>query len=597
MKNPVKNILGRSGRGRKGMLILVAALLTASLFYACKKSFLSYTPQGSLSAQVLASKKGSAELLIGAYAILDGQGNGLPITNSSNYGSTSPDNYIYGGSLGGDGHGDYVTIIPGSGYFDDKWKADYEGVTRCDDVLRAVANATDMTADEKANTIAQAKFLRGHFYFDLKKMFSNVPWIDENTTDFKQPNTVDIWPHIEADFKAAADSLPDTQPDAGRANKWAAMSYLAKTYLYEHQYDKAKSYFDQVIPNGKTALGIHYDLFPQFEDNIRPEKELVSPEAVFPIEMSANVGNGSISTANQGDMQNYPIGAPWGCCADYTPSIDLVNAYRTDPATGLPYLDDYNSHPVKNDLGINSDQPFTPDTGTVDPRLDWTVGRRGIPFDDWGIEPGAVWLYNTAGSGPFVDKKDMFWQATASKYYDQNSWAPGTAINYLLLDFADVLLMAAECEAQLGNLDAAEAYTNRVRNRAANPQGWAYKYVDDTNPLGGFSATPAANYVIKPYPSGAFAAGGKDYSLKAIYFERRLELAMEGHRFFDLVRWGIAEKVLNTYDAFELQYVNDYNLKQAFTPNKNEYFPIPQLEIDISTVNGQPTLKQNRGYN
>ncbi len=595
MKNIFKNIAKQQYKIKIATATCILLMTFALLFYACKKSFLDYTPQGALSANVLQTKAGVNTLLIGAYGVLDGQGNGLPLTNSLNFGSTSPDNYIYGGSFGGDAHGDIVPLIPSSGYFDDKWKADYEGVTRCDDVLKAAAKATDMTDEEKANAVAQAKFLRAHFYFDLKKMFNMVPWIDETTTDFKQPNNVDIWPNIEKDFQDAVDNLPETQTDAGRANKWAAMAYLAKAYLYEHEYDKAKSLFDQVITNGKTAAGVKYDLFDQYEDNFRPEKELVSPQAVFPIEMSANVGNGNISSANQGDMENFPVGAPWGCCGGYTPSVDLVNSFRTDPATGLPYLDDYNSHAVKNDIGVNADDPFTPDAGTLDPRLDWTVGRRGIPFDDWGIMPGPTWLYNVAFSGPFVDKKDMFWQQSSDKYYDQNSWAPGTAINYLVIDFADVILMAAECEAQLGNLDAAEAYVNRIRNRAAKPEGWVYKYIDDSNPLGGFSNTPAANYLIKPYPDGQFTANGKDYALKAIYFERKIELAMQGHRFFDLVRWGIAAQVLNTYYSYEGQYVNDANM-QTFVAGKNEYYPIPQLEIDVSSVAGKPTLTQNPGY-
>jgi hypothetical protein len=595
MKHPLHQISkflrpALRGTASSGMILLLIFLLPT-----CKKNFLNYTPQGALSADVLANKKGVGELLIGAYAALNGQGNGGPITGSGNYGSTSPDNYIYGGDFGGDAHGDGGPIAPTNGIFEDKWRADYEGVTRCNDVLKAVKEAKDMTIAEKADAIAEAKFLRGHYYFDLKKMFNKVPWIDENTTNFKQPNNVDIWPRIEADFKAASDSLPETQSDAGRANKWAAMSYLAKAYLYEHLYQQAKSLFDQIIPNGKTAAGIKYDLFMQYSDNVRPEKELESPQAVFPIEMSANVGNGSIATGNQGDMQNYPIAAPFGCCADYDPSIDLGNAFRTDPVTGLPYLDDYNSHQVKNDLGIASADPFTPDAGSLDPRIDWTIGRRGIPFDDWGIMPGADWMYNQALSGPYVDKKILFWQSTAKQYYDQNSWAPGSAVNYLVIDFADVLLMAAECETQLGNLDAAEAYTNRIRTRAANPQGFVYKYLDDNNPTGGFSTTPAANYFIKPYPAGAFATDGKDYALKAIYFERRLELAMLGHRFFDLVRWGTAQKALNDYYAFEPQYINDPNIK-PFTPNKNEYYPIPQAEIDLSAVNGKPTLTQNPGY-
>ena len=155
--------------------------------------------------------------------------------------------------------------------------------------------------------------------------------------------------------------------------------------------------------------------------------------------------------------------------------------------------------------------------------------------------------------------------------------------------------MAAECEAQLGNLDKAEEYVNRVRDRAANKDGWVYKYNDPGAPLGGFSTIPAADYFIMAYSTGEFATNGKDYALKAIYFERKLELAMEGYRFFDLARWGIADKALNAYIEYENKITTDL-LIAHFTKGKNEYYPIPQSEIDLGTVNGKSMLIQNPEY-
>jgi len=563
------------------------------LLSSCQKSFLDYTPQGALGENVLTNEDGLNQLLIGAYAWLYG--------STSNGGSdvflgyTSPSNWLFGGGNAVDAFGAGFPVVSTNSMFDAKWRADYDGVSMCNQVLTVAAKVTDMSKEDKENVIAQAKFLRGYFYFDLKKIFNQVPWIDETTADYNQPNDQDIWPNIEADFKFAMDSLPETQTDDGRANKWAAAAFLAKAYLYEHKYSDAKAIFDQVIANGQTTNGLKYDLNAQFEDNFRPEKELSSPEAVFSVAMAANVGNGSIYSANNGDMLEFPTNSPFGCCGNNDPTYDLANSYRTNAATGLPYLDDYNDHALKNDLGVSSDEPFTPDQGTVDPRLDWTVGRRGIPFLDWGIEPGEKWDLGRADVGPYHDKKDIYWQATADKYHDANSWAPGSAINYRVIGFDDVLLMAAECEAQLGNLDKAEAYVNRVRNRAANPEGWLYQYKDNSNPLDGFSDVPAAHYYVKPYPPGNFTGNGKEYALKAIYFERKLELAMEGHRFFDLVRWGILDATLNT----TYTYLAQYNASIAgilLTPVKNGYYPIPQSEIDISTVNGKQVLQQNPGY-
>jgi tetratricopeptide (TPR) repeat protein len=577
---------------------LVILLITTVSFYSCKKDFLDRTPIGTLSEEVVATPSGVNKLLIGAYAALDGQNLG-----SSTEWSASISNWIWGSVAGGDAHkgsdGTDQTpidpiaswaVTPSNPMIPDKWVVIYGGIDRVNRIFGILPKVENMTEEETKNVSGQAHFLRGHYYFELKRMYNMVPWIDENTTDFKQPNDKDIWPNIEADFKAAFDNLPEVQSEAGRANKWAAGAYLAKTYLYEHKFQEAKDLFDQVISQGITSNGIKFNLFPSIVDNFRPEKELVSPVAVFAVEMASNVGTGTINNATIGEMLNYPYGdSPFGCCGFFQPTIDLANSYRTD-ANGLPYLDDYNQHPVKNDMGLLSTDAFTPDADPLDPRIDWTIGRRGIPYLDWGLHPGQSWIRSQPYSGPYAPKKNIWWRAN-EEYHDNNSWAPATAINYLVIRFADVLLMAAEADAQLGHLDEAMALVNRVRERAANPAGWVYKYVDNSDPSKGFSNVAAANYSIKPYTT--FAT--KDFALKAIYFERKLELGMEGVRFFDLSRWGIAEKELNKFYSYEGKIVTDI-AGGHFTPNKNEYYPIPQTEIDKTTVGGKATLKQNPGY-
>jgi hypothetical protein len=164
-----------------------------------------------------------------------------------------------------------------------------------------------------------------------------------------------------------------------------------------------------------------------------------------------------------------------------------------------------------------------------------------------------------------------------------------------VIRFADVLLMAAEAEAKLGNLDQAQAHVNQVRARAADPVNYIYTYIDEDDPLKGYTTTPAANYVISVYPSGTFTAQGLEYALKAIYFERKLELAMEGHRFFDLVRWGIAAETLNKFFAYESTVTTDI-AGGTFVAGKHDYFPIPQRQIDLSTSGGVSSLTQNSGY-
>lgn len=591
------------------LIFIFIFILVGHVFLACDKEFLNKPAQGALSDDQLSNKAGVESLLTGAYAALDGQkyANSSAINLSGSSAWEAPaDNWIYGSIAGGDAHKgsngadqpsiDLIakfTTDASNGFLNSKWKTVYEGVTRANSVLYYLAKATDVTDEEATNFEGQARFLRAHYYFELKKMFNMVPWIDETTTDYNQPNTTDIWPKIEEDFLYAFNNLPATQSDVARANKWAAGAYLGKTYLYEKKYSAAKEIFDQVINQGQTSNGLKYNLVANFHDNFDAATEN-NAESVFAIQMVANDGTGTIANANQANMLNFPYNSPFRCCGFYQPSQDLVNSYRTD-ANGLPYLEDYNSHAVKNDMGLSSASEFTPDAGTLDPRLDWTVGRRGIPYLDWGNHPGANWVREQVNGGPYAPKKNIYWQETASIYSDQNSWAPGTAINLLIIRFADVLLMAAEAEAQLGNLGQAETYVNLVRARAANTSGWVYKYMDDSDPMGGFSSTPAANYNISVYPAGTFAGQGQEYALNAIYFERKLELAMEGHRFFDLSRWGIAEETLNNYFEYETKITNDL-VGGHFTKGKNEYYPIPQRQIDLQTTDGKSSLTQNTGY-
>src|SRR5260221_416334 len=570
----------------KSRTFIYILLVGSAISVSCKKSFLERTPQGVLQSSDLATEAGVSTLLTGAYGALDGQAdNGdLNSLNGGNAWGVSPSNWLLGSVAGGDAHKgsdgtDQIVMIPlvtfavdpSNSILNDKWVSVYEGINRCNNVLKYLPLAMDIRAAEATNIKAQARFLRAHYYFDLKRVFNNLPWIDETTTDYTPTNTVDIWPKIEADFQFAYDSLPETQTEIGRANKWAAAAYLAKTYLFEKKYSPAEPLFTTVINSGKTTNGITFDLNPQFEHNYMPAYESANPEAVFVIEMAANIGNGSIANSNQGDALNFPYGgsSPFPCCGFFQPSFDLVNSYRTDP-NGLPYLDDYNNYPVKNDEGLLSSDAFAPDAGNLDPWLDWSVGRRGIPYLDWGIHTGQDWVRDQRYAGPYAPKKNVYWSASAATDGDANQWAPGAAINVFVIRFADVLLMAAEVEAQLGNFDQAEAYVNRVRNRMVqHPEGWVYAYTDNTNPSAGFSSNYAANYKIAAYPAGAF--GSKDYALKAIYFERKLELAMEGYRYFDLVRWGLAPTVLNSYFSFESKFVTDVIGAHCTAGKKKEY--------------------------
>ncbi|MBC7920127.1 MAG: RagB/SusD family nutrient uptake outer membrane protein, partial [Ferruginibacter sp.] len=249
----------------------------------------------------------------------------------------------------------------------------------------------------------------------------------------------------------------------------------------------------------------------------------------------------------------------------------------------LPLLDGSYTSPaneLKTDQGIASKDPFTPDAGNLDPRLDHSIGRRGLPFLDWQPHPGFDWIRDQSFAGPYTQKKLSYYKADRGKYQDGSSWTPGyQSINFMFVRFADVLLLAAEAEVEVGSLAKALEYVNLVRARAANSAGF----------LTLADGTPAAKYVITPYP--AFAS--QDFARQAVRFERKLELALEGHRFFDLSRWGIAEQTLNAYFAYEGAKLTTNLGGARFTPNQDELLPIPQRQIDFQ---GADVLKQNPGY-
>lgn len=234
---------------------------------------------------------------------------------------------------------------------------------------------------------------------------------------------------------------------------------------------------------------------------------------------------------------------------------------------------------MKTDQGVASSTAYTPDAGPVDPRLDWSVGRRGIPYLDWQVHPGLDWIRDQGFAGPYSPIKFVFYKSQDKTLTDGSSWTDGySAINYNIIRFADVLLMAAECEVEVGSLATALNYVNMVRNRAKTST-----YVKTA------SGANAANYQISPYTSFADKATART----AIQFERKLELSGEGHRFYDLVRWGIAAPALNAFLAYEAPKLNVGYSGAKFTAGRDEYMPIPQTQIDSQ---GKSVLAQNPGY-
>jgi hypothetical protein len=579
---------------KKNIIFISVFFSTMLLMIACNDSFLEEKPRGVFSEDILINRQGVEGMLVGAYSLLDGVG------GPTNDWYAAASNWVYGDVTSDDAYkgtdaGDQIEInpieryepLPNNGYFNRKWNHQYDGVSRSNDVLRLIGDVTDISENDRARLIAEARFLRGYYHFEAKRMWNNVPYIDENTVTFsdfnsaKVPNNQDIWPNIEADLKHAFDNLPETQAQVGRVNKWAAGAYLAKAYLYQNKFSEAKPILEDVIANGTTSDGLKYALNEEYHHNFRSEGNN-SAESVFAVQNSVNDGANSLNS-RQGDVLNFTYtGGPGGCCGFHQPSQNLVNAFQTDES-GLPLIDTFNEVDVTNDQGILSSQSFEPHTGNLDPRLDWTVGRRGIPHLDWGPHPGSSWIRDQVYGGPYSAKKNHYYQSEEGVNTDGSSWTSGyIALNNNLMRFAEVLLMAAEVEVEVGSLEKAREYVNMIRARAQNPDGFV------KNPDG----TPSANYVINEYTQ---PWNDQAMARKMVRFERRLELAMEGHRFFDLVRWGIAAETLNNYLEVESTR-RQYLIGASFEQGVNEYFPIPEQQIILSSTDGQPSLSQNPGY-
>ena len=574
----------------------MAAAFCMLVVISCKDSFLDIKPTGQLAQAQLSSKAGLEGALIGCYSLLGG--NGYSRLSASN-------NWVFGSINGGDANkgtnaGDYSAIneiqryssLSTNGDIGAAYKAKYEGIARCNSVLNLLGSAAaDVSAADKTRIAAEARFLRAHYYFELKRIFNNTPYVDEKTDEStigKVGNDVDLWPKIEADLKSAYADLPETQGAAGRSNKWSAGAYLGKVYMYEKKYAEAKTVFDAVIKSGKTTNGKPYALVAKYGEVFNAANDNNS-ESVFAIQTAASTG--STNNANWFDDLNYPYNTgsngPGNCCGFFQPSIELGNSFRTD-AAGLPLLDgSYNTgtNPVKTDQGILSFDPakpataFTPDAGNLDPRIDHSIGRRGIPYLDWQDHPGFDWIRDQSYAGPYSPKKFIYYKSQEGTLTDGSSWTRGYAtMNYCIIRYADVLLMAAEAEIEAGAVDQARTYVNQVRTRALNPDGMVKK--------GGANA---AKYVISTY---AAPWSDKVAARTAVRFERKLELSGEGHRFFDLVRWGIAETTLNAYLTQEGKVLTTALGGATYTA-KAAFQPIPQDQIDLQ---GAAVLKQNPGY-
>lgn len=545
----------------------ISAALLLAVTSSCSDGFFKEEPAGEMTTGQVTENGNIEGLLISAYSVLDGQYDGSSSGLNSGcsnwqFGDVPSDDAYKGG--GGTGDQSQIHLIeifqadPTCKDFERKWAALYEGVSRANQAIRILQNSKFPQKDVR---IAEMKFLRGHFYFVLKTIYNRIPYADETiiTPDdyAKISNTElssdELWNKILDDFQYAYSGLPDSQTDPGRPTKMAARAYMAKVYLFTKQWAKCAQTCDEVINSGKYAL------LPNFRDVFLPEKNN-SSESVFAVQCAINDGSDNNYNGNPGDRL-LPPGGPYPSYGFLRPSQNLVNAYKTDDA-GLP---------VNNNVNVT-------DMDNVDVRLDHTVARPGKPWLDMQLydwTPREATVY-----GPYSPKKRLVSKNNAGYL---SSWPYTTSLNVYVIRYADVLLWRAEAAIEQSDLETGRKYINIVRDRASKSKPVKWEDVPGSSKTG-----EAAKYKVGLY--SAFAS--KDDAIRALRTERRLEFALEGERFFDLVRWGVAAEVINKFlnkeKVFRTHLTNAH-----FVEGKNEYFAIPQSIIDQC---GADVIKQNPKY-
>lgn len=561
---------------KKKYLSLLAA---CSFLFAGCSDFLDMNPNGILDEESVSGVEQLDKLVISAYSMLGNDHYDIPF-NLWPYGNVRSDDAYKGGRDESDIQDFHFyetssNITANFGEPDGLWYNCYIAISRANNALRSLNNVSEQDFSNKKIRIGECRFIRGHFYFLLKVLFKSIPYIDETVAieDYGTISNIalsndELWQKIADDFKAAYDNLPESQgTDVGRANKYSAAAYLAKTYLYKaYRQDEKHNVTEinaedlkQVLTFSNEVMSSDYGLEDDFAYNFLPGSYENGKESLFAIQHSTDDGT-LYGRLNFSDALNVPMKFS-GSCDFQKPSQNLVNAYKT--VNGLPEFSDYN----KADYNANTDK--------VDPRLYHTVALPGVPYkyDKKNIFDES-WTRNKAVYGLYSSlKENVALNDPSSVLIDPFR---ANTKNKIVIRYADVVLMRAEALIELDREKEALPLINEIRERAKKSTG----LIDY-----------AENMDIALYVDNVNCNWTKPYAREALRWERRLELAMESQRFFDLVRWGIADSVINTFykeEAPKRTYYEDAH----FEKNRAEYVPIPQQQINFS----KQVYKQNYGY-
>lgn len=562
----------------KKILYSVLTVLALVGTTSCSDFLDDQKPQGVLDSDMVKDPSNVDNLVISAYAVFTTAEDVNSSFSMWNFDVRSDDAYKGGnGTSDGDVFHQLEIeqgVLTTNWNINDMWVRLYNCISRVNSAISVLETTSD-SYQLKAQRLGEMKFLRAYAHFLLKRLYKNIPFImdanlkqeDYNTLSNTEFNNDEGWQQIINDVEYAYSVLPVKQTDKGRPSKAAAAAFLTKAYLYKayRQDDPSSNQVTSINredllkvieysnPDIYSAGG--FDLEPDFHNNFRPETQYENGvESIWAMQYSINDGTkyGNLNWSYGLIVPNIP-GVTDGGCDFYKPSQNLVNAYRTD-ADGHPFIDTFN----------NKDYDLTQD---ADPRLFLTVGLTGLPYEfnsKYMMDASSTWSRSNGLYGYYVTLKQNV--DPDCGYMVKGSWW-GTPMNRIVFRYADVLLERAEAYAQLNETGEAIKLVNKIRLRAKQSTGMIANYPSDYG----------VKFKISTY-NGSYS---QEDALKIVKMERRLEMGMESERFFDLVRWGEAEKVLNKYFAEETNNCSIYG-DAHFTANKNEYLPIPFSQVAAS---------------
>jgi len=558
----------------KKIKITVLTLIAIFAMYSCSDALV-IPSYGNLTEDNLTGVKQIENEVISAYAAIGNDEINRPLS-LWNYGNVRSDDAYKGGNDQNDG--DFLHFLeissPSIGnetwYTDGFWYNNYVAISRANFALKLLNKVNDSEMSNRKVRIAEMRFLRGHMHFIQKIIFKMVPYIDETKSpeDIANVSNValtndELWQKIAADFQYAYDNLPESQTEVGRANKYAAAAYLAKVYLYKAYRQDDMHNVVSIDPNDMQkvldltayVMTSKYRLENDFANNFLPGSFENGPESMFAVQYSHNDGT-TFGRLNMGNALTTPT--PGG---DFNkPSQNLVDAFKTK--NGLPVFDTF------------ADADYNETSDKVDPRLFHTVAIPGKPYKYTNVNFLQNQSRNPGMYGYFSSLKENV--DPASIYYVKTGPWNANSKNQIVIRYADVILMRAEALIETGSYNDALPLINQIRNRAKA-----------STSLIGF----ATNLDVQLYQNGVNCIWNQDFARKALRWERRLEFAMEGSRFFDLTRWGVTDAVINNYYRKE-ELKHTFFQGAQFTKNKNEFVPVPIQQINFS----KGIYKQNYGF-